>query len=157
MEYQRIISLLINTPNQSSKFRTKTWVEINGDSPGTHNTNNQIEFKTSMSKSSLCDYSNAYKLVKGDITVAGAGADDTARDTYRNNKQAIFKNYAPFTDCIPQINNTQVDNARDLDVVMPLYNLIEYSDNYSKISGGLYQFCREMDHATIETCYYYRI
>ena len=79
------------------------------------------------------------------------------QETHRNNTQAIFKNYAPFTDCIPQINNTQVDNARDLDVVMPLYDLIEYSDNYSKILGSLYQICGEMDHATIETCYYYRI
>ena len=121
-----MINLLDNTPNESSKFRTKNWVEINGDSCGTYNTNSQIKFKTSMLKSSLCDYSDAYILVSGTITVVGARADDAARVTDGKNEQTAF------TDCITEINNTQVDNAKDLDVAMPMYNLTEYSDNYSQ-------------------------
>ena len=91
-------------------------------------------------KSSLCDYSDAYILVNG--TVVEVGADYVERAADRNNKKATFKNCAPFSDSITKINNTQVDNAKDLDVVMPMYNLIEYRDNYSKTSGSLYQFCR---------------
>ena len=73
MEYQKIINLLDNTPNQPNKFRTKYWVEINDESRGTYNTNSQIRFKTSLLRSSLCDYSNAYILVKGTITVVNTG------------------------------------------------------------------------------------
>ena len=96
-----------------------------------------------MLKSSLCDYSDVYILIKGNITVVGAGADDAAIATDRNNKQAIFKNCALFTICITERNNTQAGNAKDLDVAMPMYNLIEYSNNYSKKSGNLWQYCRE--------------
>ena len=93
-----------------------------------------------MLKSSLCDYSDAYILVKGRITITGAGSDPVVRQANERNKGAIFKNCAPFTHCISEINNTQVDNTKDLDVVMPMYNLIEYSDNYSKTSGSLWQY-----------------
>ena len=79
MEYQKIINLLDNTPNKPTKFRTKNWVEINGDSHGTYNTNSQIKFKTSMLRSSLYDYSDAYILVSGTITITGAGADDATK------------------------------------------------------------------------------
>ena len=79
MEYEQVINLLDNTPNQPTKFRTKNWVEINDDSRGTYNTNSPIKFKTSMSRSSLCDYSDAYILTSGTITITGAGADDTAK------------------------------------------------------------------------------
>ena len=85
-----------------------------------------------MLKSSLCDYSDAYILVKGTITVNNTGAADA--DANNTDKKLIFKNCAPFTNCISEINNTQVGNAKDLDIVMPIYNLIEYSDNYSKTS-----------------------
>ena len=94
-----------------------------------------------MLRSSLCDYSDAYILVKGNITVnntATAGAD--ANNT---NKKVIFKNCVPFTNCTNKINNTQIDNAEYIDVVIPMYNLIEYSNNYSKISGSLWQYCKE--------------
>ena len=95
-----------------------------------------------MLKSSLCDYSDAYILVKGTITVnITAAADNDANDT---NKNSIFKNCAPFTHCVSEINNTQVDNAKDLDIVMPMYNLIEYSGNYSKTSGSLWQYCKDI-------------
>ena len=90
-----------------------------------------------MLKSSLCDYSDAYILVKGTITIAGAGYDAAARQADERDKGVIFKNCAPFTNCISEINNIQVDNAKDIDIVMPMYNLIEYSDNYVKTSGSL--------------------
>ena len=96
-----------------------------------------------MLKSSLCDYRNAYILVKGKITITGAGDDAAARRTDERNKGVAFKNCAPFTNCISEINNTQRDNAKDIDTVMPMYNLIEYSDNYGKTSGGLWQCYRD--------------
>ena len=95
-----------------------------------------------MLRSSLCNNSDAYILVKGNISVnntAGAGA--AANNT---NKKVIFKNCAPFTNCISKINNTQIDNAEYIDIVMPMYNLIEYSDNYSKTSGSLWQYCKDI-------------
>ena len=126
MEYQKIINFIEKTPNQLSKFRTKNWVEINDDSCGTHNTNSQIKFKTLILKSSLCDYSDAYILVSRTITVA-----EQARSNPNNvDKKVVFKNGAPFTDCISEINSTQIDNTKDIDVVMPMYILIEYSNKY---------------------------
>ena len=142
MEYQKIANLLNNESSKPSKFRTKNWVEINDDVRGVYSPNKQIRFKTSMLRSSLCDYSDAYILVKGNVTVnntAGGGA--AANNT---NKKVIFKNCAPFTNCISKINNTQIDNAEYIDIVMPMYNLIEYSDNYSKTSGNLWQYCKEI-------------
>ena len=112
MEYQKITNFLDNTPNQPSKF------------------------KTSMLKSRFCDYSDAYILVKGTITVKNKAAQSQSNDAA--NKKLIFKNCAPFTDCISRINNMQVDDAYDIDVVMPMYNLIWYIDNYSKTSGVLW-------------------
>ena len=126
MEYQKIINFIEKTPNQLSKFRTKNWVEINDDSCGTHNTNSQIKFKTLILKSSLCDYSDAYILVSRTVTVA-----EQARGNPNNvDKKVVFKNGAPFTDCISEINSTQIDNTKDIDVVMPMYILIEYSNKY---------------------------
>ena len=124
MEYQRLIIFLGNKPNQLSKLRTKNWVEINNDSREMYNPNSQIKFKTSMLKSSLCDYSDAYILVNEAITITGTGADDNAEKLDERNKGVIFKNCPPFTDCISEINNAQIDRAKDLDVVMPMYNLI---------------------------------
>ena len=136
MEYQKIVNLLDNALNQPSKFRTKNWVEINDESREIYAVNKQIKFKTSMLRSSLCDYSDAYILVKGNISVNNtAGANADANNT---NKKVIFKYCAPFTDSISKINNTQVDNAKDIDTVMPMYDLIEYSNNYSKISESLW-------------------
>ena len=142
MEYQKTANLIDNTSNQPSKFRTKNWVEINDQSRGTYNVNSQIKFKTTMLKSSLCDYSDAYILVKGKIAITGVGADAGARQTDERNKGVAFTNCAPFTVCISEIN-TQVNNAKDIDIVMPMYNLIEYSDNYAKTSGSLWQYFRD--------------
>ena len=138
MEYQKIANLIDDASNQPSKFRTRNWVEINDESRGAYNVNSQIKFKTIMLKSSLCDNSDAYILVKGKITIAGAGADAAARQADERNKGVIFKNCAPFINCLSEILNTQIDNAKDIDIVMPMYNLIEYSDNYTKITGSLW-------------------
>ena len=144
MEYQKIVNLLDNNKsNQPSKFRTKNWVEINDESRGTYNVNSQIKFKTTMLKSSLCDYSEASILAKETPKITGAGDNAAARQADERDKGVVFKNCAPFTNCISEINNTQVDNAKDIDIVMPMYNLIEYSDNYAKRSGSLWQYYRD--------------
>ena len=140
MEYQKIANLIDHTSNQPSTFRTKNCDEINDKSRGTYNVNSQIKFKTTMLKSSLCDYSDAYILVNGTITITEAGADAAARLADERDKGVAFKYCAPFTNCIIEINNTQVDNAKDIDIVMPMYNLIEYSDDYAKTTGSSWQY-----------------
>ena len=137
--------------NQPSKFKTRNWTEINDESRGTY-TSNAIKFKTAMLRSNLCDYAEAYILVKGTITITGnagppAGRTEAqllaAKRLDERNKGVIFKNCAPFTKCISRINNTDIDNAQDIDIVMLMYNLIEYSDNYSKISGSWWQYSKD--------------
>ena len=143
MEYQKIANLIDdNTLNQQSKFRTRNWVEINDESRGAYIVNSQIKFKTTMSKSSLCGYSDAYILVKGTITVNNTAAQGASANN--TNKKVIFKNCAPFTNCISEINNTLIDNAKDIDIVMPMYNIIEYSDNYANTTGSLWQYCKDI-------------
>ena len=137
-----IANLLDDASNQPPKFKTNNWVEINDESRGTYNVNSQIKFKTAMLKSSLCDYSDAYILVKGTHTVNNTAAADA--DANNTNKKVILKNCAPFTNCISEINNIQVNNAKTLDIVMPMYDLIKYSDNYSKTPGSLWQYCKEV-------------
>ena len=142
MEYQKIANLIDDTSNQPSKFRTKNWVKISDESRGAYNVNSQIKFKTTMLKSSLCDYSDAYILVKGTISVNNTAAADASVNN--SNKKVTFKNCAPFTNCISEVNNTQIDNAKDIDIVMSMYNLIEYSDNYAKATGCLWQYCKDI-------------
>ena len=142
MEDQKIANLLNNESNQPSKFRTRNWVEINDESRGNY-ANSDIRFKTTMLRSNLCDYADSYILVKGTITITGAGDDAAARQADERDKGVIFKNCAPFTKCISRINNTDIENAKYIDIVMPMYNLIEYSDNYSKTSGSLYQYYKD--------------
>ena len=96
-----------------------------------------------MLRSNLYDYADLYILVKGTVTITGAGGDAAARRADERNKGVTFKNCAPFTKCISRINNTDIDNAHDIDIVMPMYNLIEYSDNYSKTSGSLWQYYKD--------------
>ena len=112
-------------------------VEINDESKGRYD-NSNIRFKTSMIRSSFCDYSDAYILVKGTITVRNTAAEGAAINN--TNKKVIFKNCAPFTDCITEINNTQVDDDQKIEIVIPMYNLIEYSGAYLKTSGSLWQY-----------------
>ena len=96
-----------------------------------------------MLKYSLCDYSDIYILVKGRITITEAGDDAAERQADERDKGAALKNCAPFTNCISEINNTQIDNAKDTDIAMPMYDWIEYRDNYVKTSGSLWQYYRD--------------
>ena len=115
MEHQKIANLLdsraaLNTSNQPSKFGKQNWIEIN-ESRGENTTGSDIKFKTIMLRSSLCDYADAYILVKETITITGAGDDAAARRADERNKSEILKNCAPFTKCISRINNSKIDNA----------------------------------------------
>ena len=150
MEYQKIVNLLDTESNQPSKFKTRNWVEINDESRGTY-ISNDIRFKTLMLKSSLCDYADAYILVKGTIAITGAGNDDAAKRADERGKGVTFTNCAPLTKYISRINNTDIDNAQDIGIVMPIYKLIEYSDNYSKTSVSLWQYCKDDPNDNIET------
>ena len=116
----------------------KNWVKTNDESHGTHNTNSQIRFKTSVLRTIVC--SDAYILFEGTITVANTAVARAAANNV--NKMVIVKNCVPFTSCMNRINNIQIDDAQYIDVVLPTYNSIEYSDNYSKTSGILFQYCR---------------
>ena len=128
MDYQKIVNLLDDTTNQTSKFRTRNWVEINDESPEKYD-NSNIKFKMSIIKSNLCDYSDAYIPVKGTMTIP-----NTVAAVNNTNKKVIFKNCATFTNCITEINNTKVNDAENIDIVIPLYNLIKHSDAYLKTS-----------------------
>ena len=144
MECQRIRILLGNIPDKVPRFFTKKWIEVHSQSGETYNTNKQIRFKTSMLRSDLCDLSDAYIVIKGIFTVT---ADE--RDSDEMNRQVTLKNNTPFISCISKINGVLVDNAEDLDAVMPMYNLLEYSKNYSKTSASLWNNYR--DQLTDET------
>ena len=115
--------MLNDTSNKPSKLRTKNFVEINDDIRGAYCLNKQIRFKTAMLRTRLCDYSDAYVLVKGNITVINTADAVVAANNI--NKKVIFKNCAPFTNCISKTNNIQISNAEYIDIVMPMYNLIE--------------------------------
>ena len=125
--------MLNGSDNENSKFVAKKWYVIDSESKGNYSHENQIKFLTSSLESNLCDYSDAYILVTGNINVTGGDA----------NTKVAFKNCAPFKDCRTEINDTFVDYADFINITMPMYNLIEYSDNYSDTSGSLWQFKRD--------------
>ena len=144
MEYDKINNLLLSEDNESeqlSKSVTRQYVKGSSLS-NTYNKNKSIRFKTPMLRSNLCDYSDAYILVKGTVTVHGVvnGAENEIR---RRNRPLIFKNNAPFVSCMTKINNEFIEDADDLDIVMPMYNLLEYSKNYRKTVGSLYNYYRD--------------
>ena len=112
MEYQKMINLSDNAPNKTTKFGTKNWVEINDDLRETYKSNSQIKFKTSMLKPSLCDYSDAYILVKGTATVRNKAIPPEQQII--PTKKVILKNCSPFTNCICEINNAQINNAKNM-------------------------------------------
>ena len=120
MKCQKIINLLNNASNQPSKFSTKYWVEINDESKESYSTASDTKFKTIMLRSSLCDYSDAQILVKETITVTREGDTDAAKRLDERNKGVVFKNCAPFTKCISRMNGAEIDNARDIDIVMSI-------------------------------------
>ena len=150
MDYQKIANLLESTSDNLLKFRTRNWVEIN-DEPRGNYSNSDIRFKTTMLRSNLCDYADSYILVKGTITISGAGDEAATRRADERNKGVTFKNCAPFTKCISRINNKGIDNAHDIDIVMPMHNLIEYSNNYSKTSGSLWQYYKDDPDDNLQT------
>ena len=133
METQKIVNLLNGSDNENSKFVTKKWYVINSKSNVNYSKDDPIKFLTKSLESSLCDYSDAYILVTGNITVTGGNA----------NTKVAFKNCAPFTECRTEINKTFVNRTEHINIAMPMYNLIEYSDNYSDTSGSLWQFKRD--------------
>ena len=162
MEFQKIIYLLDITSDDKDlpRYVTKKWIEVYDQSEKNYNVNKEIRFKTSMLRSDLCDFSDTYIVVKGNITVVKKTftADDTeapnntaanvnATNNANNNafgeKKLVVKNNAPFINFISKINGTKIDNAEDLDFVMPTYNLLEYSKNYRKATGSLWNYYRD--------------
>ena len=111
MEHSKIINLLDNITNQTSKLRTKNWIEINDQSRGTYNTNSGIRFKTTILEPSSCDYSDAHIIVKGRITITWAEFNAAARQADERNKEVIFKNCVPFNNCKSEINNIETDSV----------------------------------------------
>ena len=124
METQIIVILIDSTDNENSKFATTKWYVIDSESKSNYSDENLIKFVTKTLESSLYDYSDAYILVTGNIVVGGDA-----------NTKATFKNCAPFRECRTQINDTYVDDTKAIIITMPMYNLIEYSDNHSDTSG----------------------
>ena len=140
METQKIVNLLNGSDNENSKFATKKWYVIDSESKGNYSHENPIKFLTSSLESSLCDYSDAYILVTGNITVTKtiavpAGSPDGTLPQRKQPldaaTQVIFKNCAPFKECSTEIAGSLADEMDFINITMPMYNLTEYSDNYS--------------------------
>ena len=143
MEYDKINNLLDSESENLSKFVTRQYVKVNSLS-NTYNDNKSIRFKTHMLRSNLCDYSNAYILVEGTIIVTAPGDNNNANNIRdKRNRPLILKNNAPFVSCITRINGELIEDADDLDIVMPMYNLLEYGKNYRKTIGSLYNSYRD--------------
>ena len=118
---------------KTQNLQQQKWYIIDSKTSNAYSEDNPMKFLTKSIESSLCDYSDAYILVTGNITVAG-GDDNT---------KVAFKSCAPFEKCRTEINGTFVDDAQHINIAMPMYNLIEYSDNYSDTSGSLWNFKRD--------------
>ena len=129
MEFQKITNFLDTTSDDKDlpRFVTKKWIEVYDQSEGNYDVNKEIRIKTSILRSDLRDFNDAFTVTKGTITVS-------APNNANKNKAVAFKNNAPFINCISKINGVKSDNAEGLDVVMPMYNLLEYSKNYKKNS-----------------------
>ena len=143
IEYQNITNLLDTTLDEIPRFITKKWVVVHDQSDNAEDRfqpNKQIRFKTSMLQSDLCDFSDTYIVVKGDITLTKANSRGFI-DT--RSRFLAFKNNAPFTNCLSKINNVLIDNSEDLDFVMPMYNLLEYSRSYRKTIWCLWNYYRD--------------
>ena len=137
MEFNKINNLLGLAHNKVPRFITKKWIEVQSQSGNTYNTGKPIRIKTSVLRSDLCDYSDAYVWVKETITV-------TNRNSNANfDRRLMLKNNAPFISCVSKINGELVENAEDLDIIMPMYNFLEYSKNYEKTSGSLFNYYRD--------------
>ena len=138
LEYQKTTNLLGTTLDEVPRFITKKWVKVHdqsGSADDRDKPNKQIRFKTSMIRSDLCDYSDAYIVVKEDITLTKTNGTDI---TDTKNRFLAFKNNTPFINCISKINNILIENEEDLDIVMPMYNLLKYSKSYRKATGSFW-------------------
>ena len=136
MEYHKINNSLGNESENLSKFITRQYVKVNSLS-NTYDENKSIRFKAPMLRSDLYDYADAYVLIGGIIRVTGNAPRD------RQDRPVVLKNNAPFISFITRINSELIEDADDLDVVMPMYNLLEYSKNYRKTTGSLYNYYRD--------------
>ena len=138
MEFQKIVIFLDATSDDKDlpRFVTKKQVEFSDQSGGNYSVNKEIRIKKSMLSSDLRDFSDAYIVLKQTIIVVRP-------NNAKRNKSVSFKNNAPFINCISKINGIKIDNAEDLDVVMPMYNLLEYSKNYRKTTGSLWNYYRD--------------
>ena len=161
MAFQKIVNFLDITSDDKNfpKFVTKKWIEVYDQSEKNYSPNKEIRIKTSMLRSDLCDYSDAYIVAKGNIvnkktftahdieepnnSAANVTATNIANDNLFGEKKLVFKNNAPFINYVSKINGVKIDNAEDLDVVMSMYNLLEYSKNYRKITGSLWNYYRD--------------
>ena len=141
MEYDKINHLLGSESENLSKFVTREYVRVNSLS-NTYNENKSIRFKTPMLRSDLCDYVDAYILINGTITVTASAGANNIRDK-KNRTLLILKNNAPFISCVTKINNELIEDAEDLDVVMPMHSLLEYSKNYRRTIGSFYNYYRD--------------
>ena len=137
MEFNKINNLLGPANGKVPRFITKKWIEVQSQSSNTYNTSKPIRFKTSMLRSDLCDYSDAYVWVQGTITVTDPN------NNANFDRRLTLKNNAPFISCNSKINSELVENAEDLDIVITMYNLLEYSKNYEKTSGSLFNYYRD--------------
>ena len=139
MEFQKIVNFLDTTSDDKDlpRFVTKKWIEVYDQSGGSYNVNKETRIETSMLRSDLCNFIDAYIVVEGDTTLEGDN------DANKRNKNLVFKNNALFISCISKINGIKIDNAEGLDVVMPMYNLLEYCKNYRKTSGSLWNHYRD--------------
>ena len=162
MGFKKIVNFLDTTSDDKDlpNFVTKKRVEVYDQSEGNYDVNKEIRIKTSMLRSDLCDFSDAYIVVKGNITVtkktftandfeapnntaAIVTATNTANDNAFGETKLVFKNNAPFINCISKTNGVKIDNAKDLDVVMPMYNLLDYSKSYGKTTGSSWNYYRD--------------
>ena len=146
MEFQKIVNLLDITSDNKDipRYLTKKWIEVYDQSEKNYNPNKKIRIKTSMLRSDLCDFSDGYIVVKGDITI-------TNPDNAKRNKAVAFKDNSPFINCISKINGIKIDNAEDLDVAMAMYSLLEYSKNYKKTTGTLWNYYRDQPSNPVST------
>ena len=137
MEFNKINNLLGSAHDKVPRFITKKWIEVQSQSGNTYNTSKPIRFKISVLRSDLCNCSDAYVWVKGTIT------DTDPSNNGNFDRRLTLKNNAPFISCISKINGELVENAEDLDIVITMYNLLEYSKNYEKTSGSLFNYYRD--------------
>ena len=168
MEFQKIVNFLDTTSDNKDlpAFVIKKWIEVYDQSEGNDNDNKEIRIKTSMLRSDLCDFSDAYIVVKGNIfvtkktftaddidapnnTAANVNATNTANNNDFGNKKLVFNNNAPFINCMSKINRVKIDNAEDLDVVIAMYNLLKYSKNYRKTTDSLWNYYRDQPNSNI--------